>query len=78
MCVVYETGEGVLCSIHMPQAGFDPPAQSHVSCEASALPPSHHGWTEVWFNLVKFYIWFYMNVKLNCYNCKFVEIVKHV
>ena len=28
----------------MPQAGIDPPAQSHASCEASALPPGHHGW----------------------------------
>ena len=27
-----------------PQAGIDPPAQSHTSYEASALPPSHHGW----------------------------------
>ena len=27
----------------MPQAGIDPPAQSHASYEASALPPSHHG-----------------------------------
>ena len=28
----------------MPQAGIDPPVQSHASYEASALPPSHHGW----------------------------------
>ena len=28
----------------MPQAGIDPPAQSHASDEASALPPSHQGW----------------------------------
>ena len=27
----------------MPQAGFDPLAQSDTS-EADALPPSHHGW----------------------------------
>ena len=33
----------------MPQAGIDPPAQSHASYEASTLPPSHHGW-----KLVKF------------------------
>ena len=28
----------------MPQAGIDPPRQSHATYEASALPPSHHGW----------------------------------
>ena len=28
----------------MPQAGFDPPEQSHASYEASAILPSHHGW----------------------------------
>ena len=28
----------------MPQAGINPPAQSHASYEASSLPPSHHGW----------------------------------
>ena len=28
----------------MPQAGFDPPAQSDTSYEEDALPPSHHGW----------------------------------
>ena len=28
----------------MPQAGICLPAQSHASYEASALPPSHHGW----------------------------------
>ena len=28
----------------MPQAGIHPPAQSHAFYEASALPPSHHGW----------------------------------
>ena len=28
----------------MPQAGIDPPPQSHASNEASALHPSHHGW----------------------------------
>ena len=28
----------------LPQAGFDPPAQSDTSYEADALPPSHHGW----------------------------------
>ena len=28
----------------MSQPGFDPQAQSHTSYEASALPPSHHGW----------------------------------
>ena len=28
----------------MPQAEIDPPAQSHASYEARALPPSHHGW----------------------------------
>ena len=28
----------------MPQAGIDPPAQSHASYEVSALLPSHHGW----------------------------------
>ena len=32
----------------MPQMGFDPPAQSDTSYEADALPPSHHGWTNVW------------------------------
>ena len=35
----------------MPQAGFDPPAQSDNSYEADALPPSHHGWIKT--NLVK-------------------------
>ena len=34
------------------QAGIDLPAQSHASYEASALPPSHHGW----INLDKFVI----------------------
>ena len=28
----------------MPQAGIDPPSQSHASYETSALPLSHHGW----------------------------------
>ena len=28
----------------MPQAGFDPPAQSEVCYQTIALPPSHHGW----------------------------------
>ena len=28
----------------MPQAGFDPPAQSEVFYQTTALPPSHHGW----------------------------------
>ena len=28
----------------MPQAGIDPPAQSHASYGASARPSSHHGW----------------------------------
>ena len=26
------------------QAGFDPPAQSEVCYQSTALPPSHHGW----------------------------------
>ena len=26
------------------KVGIDPPEQSHTSYEASALPPSHHGW----------------------------------
>ena len=34
-------------SVNMLQAEFDPPAQSHASYEASALLPSHHGWTGV-------------------------------
>ena len=33
--------------INMPQAGFDPPAQSEVCFQTTALPPSHHGWTLV-------------------------------
>ena len=33
----------------MPQAGFDPPAQSDNSYEADALTPSHHGWIGVIF-----------------------------
>ena len=28
----------------MPQAGIDPPRQSHETYEASAPLPSHHGW----------------------------------
>ena len=32
------------CYSTMPQVGFDPPALSHACYEASALPPSHHGW----------------------------------
>ena len=28
----------------MPQAGIDPPRHSRATYEASALPPSHHGW----------------------------------
>ena len=28
----------------IPQAGIDPPTQSHASYEASALPTSHHSW----------------------------------
>ena len=28
----------------LPQDGIDPPAQSHASYEASALPPSHYNW----------------------------------
>ena len=28
----------------MPLAGIDPPVQIRASYEASALPPSHHGW----------------------------------
>ena len=31
----------------MPHGGIDPPAQSHSLFEASALPPSHHGWIEM-------------------------------
>ena len=31
----------------MPQVGIDPPVQSHASYEASALPPSHHGWIKI-------------------------------
>ena len=30
----------------MNKAGINPPVQSHTSNEASALPPSHHGWTK--------------------------------
>ena len=37
--VVYINGYGT-----MPQAGIDPPVQSHASYEVSALPPSHHSW----------------------------------
>ena len=33
-----------LVEIHNNQAEFDPPAQSHASNEARALPLSHHGW----------------------------------
>ena len=32
-----------------PQAGYDPPAQSDISYEADALPPSHHGLTDTRF-----------------------------
>ena len=28
----------------MAQGVIDPPRQSHATYEASALPPSHHGW----------------------------------
>ena len=38
----------------MPQAGIDPPVQSHASYEASALPPSHHSWMSYLFILVDF------------------------
>ena len=31
---------------NMNKAGINPPVQSHTSNEASALPPSHHGWTK--------------------------------
>ena len=34
----------MLTASTMPQAGFDPPAQSDTSYEADTLPPSHHGW----------------------------------
>ena len=37
----------------MPQAGIDPPAQSHATYEASALPPSHHGWILRWSSVRK-------------------------
>ena len=33
----------------MPQAGFDPLAQSDTCYESDALPPSHHGWISVNF-----------------------------
>ena len=36
-------------NIHTSQAGFDPMAQSPASYEASALPPSHHGWITKFF-----------------------------
>ena len=29
-----------------PQAGFDPPVQSEVWYQTTALPPSHHGWIQ--------------------------------
>ena len=32
-----------LC-LYMPQAGIDPPAQSGVCYQTTALPPSHHDW----------------------------------
>ena len=28
----------------LPQVGIDPPAQSEVCYQTTALPPSHHGW----------------------------------
>ena len=46
----------ILLNGTMPQAGIDPPGQSHASYEASALPPNHHGWicwiTCLWVNPV--------------------------
>ena len=42
----------------MPQAGFDPRAQSDTSYEADALPPSHHGWILIIFiNFIYFQLW---------------------
>ena len=37
----------------MPQAGIDPPRQSHATYEASALPPSYHGWIKI----IMVYLW---------------------
>ena len=34
----------------MPQAGLDPPRQSHATYEASALLPSHHSWIRSTYN----------------------------
>ena len=34
----------MLTASTMPQAGFDPPAQSDTSYETDALPQSHQGW----------------------------------
>ena len=32
--------------VQSPQVGFDPPAQSEICYQTTALPSSHHGWIE--------------------------------
>ena len=43
----------------MPQAGIDPPEQTDVSYEASALPPSHHGW--ILICVIRYTFFFFFN-----------------
>ena len=48
----------------MPQAGIDPPAQSHASYEARALPPSHDDWMLSSIVIVQWWrVWWWDDVR---------------
>ena len=58
----------------MPQAGIDPPRHSLATYEASALPPSHHGWMVGKFKIVQISVTSFMNAPLYLLTCALLNM----